>query len=145
MAEIIYNPTIQDGCKAEIEKHLVPFLWLVPNWVLFLNVNLLDSTSDNCGELATVTVDYDYRRITIDVATAWLDRTEDEKSFALVHELLHGYFALIADYARDAIHNLCPKDEAEKFNASMIKELTTRHEATTQDLAFAILNKFNER
>lgn len=140
---LIWNPQIQPINKAELEKHLTPFLWLVPQWCISLNINLWDSTQENCGELASVVVSYDYRRITIDFTTTWLDRTDREKTFAVVHELVHGFIAIMADFSRDTINNLCPESEAEKFNKFMQSELRTRHESATEDLAFAIMNKLN--
>lgn len=139
MPKITYNKQIEPENKAEIEHYLTPLLWLVPNWVLSLNIKLWDSLGD--GELASVSLDYAYRVLTIELSTAWLDRSDEIKQSALMHELLHGYFGLIADYAREAINNLCPVSEAEKFNRSMIKELTTRHEAATEELTFALTNK----
>jgi hypothetical protein len=105
-----------------------------------LEVCLWDSEPDGEGELANVKVAYDYRRIYLSFATAWLDRTETDKRQAVIHELLHGHFCLLANYARDKFDLLCPSGEAEKFNKSLQEELTVRHESATQDLAFAIDN-----
>lgn len=141
MREIIYNKNIEPQNKAEIEKRLTPFLWLAPNWCLELYVNLWDSVEG--GELASISLSYDYRRITIDFATAWLDRDAAIKEQTIIHELLHGYLGLVADYARDSFNNLCSKDDAPKFNEHLQNELRIRHESATQDLSFALLNKFN--
>jgi hypothetical protein len=141
---INWNPTIQPNNKTQIETPLNKYLWLVPQWCLFLDINLWDSTKDNDGQLACVYIQYDYRRIQIDFATAWLDRDDKEKEFCLVHELLHGFLGLIADYSRNTFNTLCPDTEAEKFNEHLIRELTVRHESATQDLAWAIFNNFNK-
>lgn len=138
--KIEYNQTIQADNQAKIESNLNPFLWLVPAWVLFIEINLWDCDED--GKLATIQVDYAYRRLTINFSSAWLDRSDYEKQFTVIHELCHAFFGLIADYARDAINNLCPKSEAEKFNKAMQAELAIRHESATQDLAKIIFDKF---
>lgn len=137
---IEYNKLIQLENKNKIELFLAPFLWLIPNWVLFLDVNLWDC--DESGKLAAVKLDYAYRRLTIDFYSSWLDRSDDEKRFVIVHELCHGFCGLIADFARDTINNLCPENEADKFNKHLQNELAIRHESATQDLAFAIVNNF---
>ncbi len=61
----------------------------------------------------------------------------------IVHELLHGFVAVLADYASNSFDILCPEETDAKFNKHLYAELRQRHEAVVQDLAFAIVNKFN--
>lgn len=140
---IDYAPTIQPTLRAEIEQHIEKYLWLFPKWVLVLNVNLWDAVADECGELASVVLHYDYRMVTISFTTAWFDRPEIVKEQAVIHEILHSYFGILADYARSNFDLLCDKNETPKFNQSLQNELAMRHESATQDLAFTIYELTN--
>lgn len=142
MTEIIFNPQIQPINRLVIEKYIKKYSWIIPRWCHQLHVGLWDCKDDT---LAEVKVDYCYRRATVDIYSSWLDRTEVEQEKALLHELIHIHLAIMADYARNEFNNLCPKEEAAKFNQHLIDQLTIYHESITEDLAFAILNKFNER
>ncbi len=141
MVEITWNKNIQPANKAEIEKYLSPVSWLVPGWVECINVNLWDSEA--ADERISINVHYDYRFCSLNFCSNWLVETETNKASQVIHELLHIHLSLIADYARDKINLLCPKEDAEKFNKSLIQELTTRHESATSDLAKVICDKLN--
>lgn len=141
---ITWNKNILDGHKREIENCISPLLWIIPKWCGFMHINLFDQHED--GALATVYVDYTYRRITINFFARWLTETPKERFFTVIHEFIHTNTAIIADYARDTFNTLCPSDEAGRFNKSIQEELITRHESATQDLAIAIFNQlYQER
>lgn len=144
MTEIVWNKNIEEQNKLEIEKYLVPFLWLVPGWCQTLYIALYPS-SETGESVVETTTNYDYRNIKIDFFSCWLNEREDAKAMHVVHELLHGFVAVLADYAGNSFDTLCPEETDEKFNKHLYAELKQRHEAVVQDLAFAILNKFNER
>lgn len=141
---IDYSPTIQPALRAEIERHIEKYLWLFPKWVLVLNVNLWDAVDAEYGELANALLHYDYRMVTISFTTAWLDRSEVVKEQAVIHEIVHSYFGILADYARSNFDLLCDKNEAPRYNQSLQNELSVRHESATQDLAFTIYELMNK-
>lgn len=142
MMKIIYHATIQPHNKMEIERLLQKWLWLVPAWCHILYVNLWDSQGDNCEKIADVKTNYDYRNIDLSLYTCWLDRDDERKESALVHELVHSFTAIVADHARNSFDTLCPKADAEKFNQHLQLELQQRYEASTEDLARAIYERF---
>lgn len=143
MVEITWNKNIEPANKAEIEKYLLPSLWLVPGWVESIDVILLDG--EEYGERISINCHYDYRNCFISFRCGWLNETEANKEQQVLHELIHIHLSLIADWARDKIHLLCPETDAEKFNKSLIAELTTRHESATCDLAKVIYDKCYNR
>lgn len=140
MVNIVFNGAIQPENQKVIGKYLEPWLWLTPPWCHQIYVNLWDS--DGGEQLAEVTVRYEYRRIQLTLYTCWLDRPEKERVKGIVHELIHGFIAIMADYARNSFDILCPDEEAEKFNKHLQAELAQRHEAATEDLANVLYDKF---
>jgi hypothetical protein len=140
MAQIIWNKEIEEVNKVEIEKYLMPYIWLVPSWCQKLVINLYP-VSENGGNAIETTTYYDYRWIKVNFYSSWLSERPEVKQEHIVHDLLHGFTSIVVDYAIDQIDNLCPESEAEKFNRSMKKQLSILCESMTQDLAFAILSK----
>jgi hypothetical protein len=141
MAAIIWSKDMQLHSRNEIEKFLSQLLWLVPGWVHVIYINLY-STGDEPGELISIRVMYDYRQATLDFCCAWLDEPDDKKLKTVAHELLHIHLNLMGDYARKRFDDLCPKDEAPKFNETLREAITERCEMATQDLAKAICDQF---
>lgn len=142
--KIIYHATIQPNNVAEIDRFLQKWLWLVPAWCHVLYINLWDSQGEDCEKIADVKTNYDYRNIDLSFYTLWLDRDEERKESAIVHELTHGFTAIVADYARNSFDLLCPKGDAEKFNQHLQQELHQRYEASTEDLSRAIYERFKD-
>jgi hypothetical protein len=141
MTEIVWNNGIEPQNKAEIEKYLNPFLFLIPKWCQRLVINVYPSDNGNAIETTT---HYDYRWIQMNFFSDWFVERNEVKQEDIIHDLLHGFTSIAIDYAIRQIDNLCPESEAEKFNRSMKEQLTILCESMTQDLAFAIMNKFNE-
>lgn len=140
--EITYNKGIRPSNQTQIQSMLVPHLWLVPGWVQSIHCNLWDGQEQ--GERISVTVNYDYRSVTLDFAAGWLDESDEMQSKQVLHELVHIHLCLVANYARDKINVLCPTSEAEKFNAVLQEELRMRHESATCDLTDVIWNKITK-
>jgi len=139
MTEIIYNPQIQPVNRLLIEKYLQKYSWLIPRWCHQLYVGLWDAKDET---LAEIKVDYCYRRAALDIYSCWIDRNTSEQERAILHELVHIHLAIMADYARNEFNNLVPKEEAAKFNQHLQDQLLIYHESITEDLAFAISEKF---
>lgn len=136
MINITYNKNIRTDHKAKIDAYLAKWHWLIPAWVQTIHCNLWDAEND--GDRITIKVNYDYRSICLDFCSGWLQEPDEQQEKQVVHELVHIYMALLADFARDRINTLCPVSEAEKFNAVLQEELRIRHESTTCDLTEAL-------
>jgi hypothetical protein len=143
--EIIFNKNIEPKNKEEIEKFLLPWIWLVPNWCQKIVINLYPVSENSPNNGIETTTHYEYRWIKIDFFSGWLTERDDVKQEHIVHDLLHGFTSIVVDYATEQIDNLCPPNEAEKFNRSMKTQMSILCESMTQDLAFAIMNKFKEQ
>ncbi|MCY7375994.1 MAG: hypothetical protein LH472_08490 [Pyrinomonadaceae bacterium] len=141
MAKIIWNKNIELENKIEIEKYLTPFLWLVPQWCQKIEVNL---TCANANYTAQILTRYEYRDAHLDVATDWLNQTAEKKTSDLVHELAHNFYNPLYLFALDNFDILLSENESAKYKQSMRESLRIFNELGTTDLAFAILNKFNE-
>ena len=140
MTQILYTNNIQPENRRIIQEHINGLLWLLPGWLHLLRVNLYDS-GDTPGELASISVMYDYREATLNMCCGWLDESPEHKMKAIVHELLHIHLNVLSDYAESKIDVLCPKDEQEKFNASIKADLRERLEYVTHDLAKVLCDK----
>lgn len=141
MAEIVWNRNVLSKNKKEIEKYLNTWLWLVPKWCQELHIALYPS-SENGNNACETTSDYEYRRIKIDFFTGWINERDEAKRMHIVHELIHGFIAPMADYASHTFDILASEDNEPKLNQTVNDELRVRHESATQDLAFAIYKKF---
>lgn len=141
MINIIFNPAVQPHNQEFIRQHLEPWLWLTPPWCHQIYINLWDSDADS-PTLADIVVHYEYRKMELSFYTCWLDRPQKERIRGVIHELIHGFIAIMGDYARNTFDNLCPESEAEKFNKHLQQELRQRHEAATEDLANVLYDKF---
>jgi Zn-dependent peptidase ImmA (M78 family) len=140
--KITWHAAMQPDNKAKIDFYFQKWNWLIPKWVLFTEICLWDSTAD-AEMTAQAFVNYSYRRLTLEVYTKWLDCPDDEKEFVIVHELIHAFTLPPITFARDFIDTASKDNEMLKETATA--ELNVRNESSTQDLAFAIYNKFNER
>ena len=137
-------PSIDFHYVSEIEKYLIPFIWLVPKWCQKLSINLYPIAENDANAIETTTY-YDYRRIKINFYSAWLSESPEAKQTHIVHDLLHGFTSPAIDYAINQFNLLCPIDEAEKFNKSINQQMSILCESVTQDLAYAILNNEKQR
>jgi hypothetical protein len=141
--EINWNKNIEPHNKAEIEKHLNPFLWLVPKWCQEIHINLFDSSSKHGDSAIETITNYEYRFIQIDFFSCWLNCSDETKKESVIHELAHGFTNLIYYQARRAV--IAGTADNEALQGFALDELSKTIEAATQDLAFAIYNKFNEQ
>jgi hypothetical protein len=143
MVEIVFNENIQPHNKAEIEKHLLPLLWLMPSWCVRLFINLPDNDPDDGDCIADTTTDFAYRFIRINIYSAWLNRPDLDKTKYLIHELIHGFTNTSYHQARRTIRILA--DNNADLKSFALNELSSTNEAQVCDLAHAIYQKFIER
>lgn len=127
--------------RAEIEKYLTPYLWLLPQWCL--DFQIYDAYSEESSEVAAdCQCDYKYRRVVLTFYSNWFVQTERNKEQALIHELLHAFINPLYHYAKEIAEGFA--EDNVRLKQALMGELKERNEAITQDLSFAIFNKFNE-
>lgn len=142
MVTISYNKNIEPVNKAEIQKYLEPFLWLVPTWCHEIVVSLWSAHDETQGRAAIRTgIDYEYRTASMDFYGCWLLCTDYDKGLHVVHDLLHIPSSIYVDYAEGCIKRLCPEEDTPKFRDHMLEESRMRCESMTQDLAKAIYGR----
>jgi hypothetical protein len=136
MVEVIWSEKIKPVNKLEIEKHLNPLLWLMPAWAHRLYVHMPDSDLDNDDAVAQTQTETAYRFIRLEIFTCWLNKSDEDKTFFLIHELLHGFVNTSYHQARKIIGNLAEdNDPLRKF---ALRELADANEAQVCDLTKAI-------
>lgn len=139
-----FDPAMPEVARECIEPVLGPLAWLLPPWCQKCHVFYSDDGRDtNLQNEAAIAAnnDYAYRRLSLTFYPCFLTHTPQEQYEMCVHDLLHASTCLLADYAREELERLLPKDEAPKYRAALMEELRQRHEAMTQDLAWVICRK----
>lgn len=139
MAKIIWNEAITSANKAEIEKHLEPFLWLVPKWCQHLFIGLWDADGD--AAISTI-VDYQYRRIELNFYSSWLTQSEYLKRDNVIHECVHFNVNHLFIEARSIVTNCLENEQLKNY---AFEQLKTAVESITQDLTFAINSQFDKQ
>lgn len=140
--KITYSGTIQPDNKAKVERYIDKWIWLLPKWALTLDVCLWNSDKNN-SETAIMCAEYDYRRLTLEIFTQWLDLSDSEKESTIVHEFIHAFTLPPITFARTTFDLLSEPETP--LNKLARQELNVRNESMTTDLAFAICEKFNDR
>ncbi|MGI8542466.1 MAG: hypothetical protein ACR2MD_03205 [Aridibacter sp.] len=138
--KITWNKNIEPENKAEIEKYLDPIRWLIPRWCQKLVVSLWDSDGD--GAAISTDVNYDYRNIELDFYSNWMLPDSQTKQENIIHECVHFFICPLYNQAQRFIENSADNDDTKKFK---LAELAITNESITQDLSYAIGNKFGSR
>lgn len=129
--------------KPRYEKIIKKASWLIPGWCQSVVV-FWDAHDDERASLYT-RVNYEYRFIQITVCSDCIGTSDKDLLTEVIHEMIHGFINPLADYAKEIVNTFCSKDDSPKTNKILHNEITRKNESVTQDLAFAISNKFNER
>ena len=137
MVKVTFHKQMSDENRAEIEKYLFPYLWLVPAWCHELFVDLHRYEDDSAISTA---IQYDYRTASMSFNAGWLLERPEHKQEMVIHDLLHISTSVYVDYAHGTFKRLCPEDEAKKFNEHILEESRMRCESMVQDLAHSIMN-----
>lgn len=137
----IFDPDIPPVVKGEIQRELEKLRWLIPGWCQRVHI-AFDEDGNQRGVLISCSVMYEYRSIRLLFYPAFLSEG-DRKFEHVIHDLLHGFSAVLVDYAETKINLLVPEDEAPKFRAALLDEMRIRHESFVQDLAFALAKKLD--
>jgi hypothetical protein len=138
MVKIVYDG-VPPGIKKEIQAELKALQWLIPSWCQYLYINW-NPTGSNDGTLIFCNTMYEYRNVRLTFCPLFLEET-DRRREHVIHDLLHGFAAPLADYAYDTIDRLVTADEAPKFRDSLLEELRVRNESFVQDLAHCLAAK----
>jgi hypothetical protein len=83
---VIWNPEVPEDIRRAIGQHLDRWLPFVPRWCHEVIIGW-ESRSDD-ADLDTTTT-YEYRWAKIMVRPSFLNRTQDERSNEVLHEILH--------------------------------------------------------
>lgn len=140
--ELVFNKNIEEVNKVEIEKYLKPFQWLIPGWLQILNIHIEPSENENL--IASMCVQERYREANLTIRPLFFTKDDLTKKDAIVHELIHIHTNPIHDFSKNAMRKFSGS-EIDSTMAVVFDEMECYLERQTQDLAFAILNKFNER
>lgn len=140
MSEITYNKNIEPNIKAIIESQLNNWTWLIPAWCKRLQINLVDG-GDFSADIET---SYEYRYATLRIDMSWFNIEDSHKTLDLVHELCHNFYNPMYWFARDNFDILLGDDSERKHRDSVRDTLRRFNEIGTQDLAYALINKFKD-
>lgn len=138
--KITFDENFPDLLRQEVENILTEFSWLLPQrWMQRIYVNY----DANEKEFACYTnTDKDYRFGTLTICAHWLRLDAGERIEVLIHELIHYSYSPAKNYALDITDKLCG-DNRTMFEI-IRSELNAKNEQGTQDIAWAVFNKFYE-
>lgn len=139
MTKFIFNPAIPKVIAKELRQELKDYEWLIPSWCQHIHVDWAEQGSTE-GTLITCQTSYEYRNARLTFYPQFLSEG-DQRAEHVVHDLLHGFTAVLANYAYDTISLLVPPEDAPKFRESLLEELRIRHESMVQDLAHCLVGK----
>jgi hypothetical protein len=134
----LFKASIPAEVRETVHAAFLECSWLVPGWCQRVYVSW-DGNGHSEAALS-INVDYECRWAWVDVYPAWLNSGPQIRRENVIHELLHISLNVLWDYARETIETLL-KEEAPRFHTVADKELRTRLESATQDLAFLIDRK----
>lgn len=137
--EIVFNKNIEEANKAEIEKYLTQFQWIIPAWVQALNVNI--ESTENESLIASCQVQERYREAALTIRPLFFTESEAVKTDTIIHELFHIHTNPLYDFAKNAIRKFS-EDENEKAMEIVFDEMDCYLERATQDLTKVIYDKF---
>ena len=141
IGKFVFSNDIPPELDSEIRKYLLPMEWLLPPWCQRCNVGYGEYNADNVDAAICANVSYRYRTMTLTFFLGWLESDSNRRLDMVVHDLIHSSTCILADYVRDEIKRLLPKDEAPKYHSAILNELEERHESMTQDLAHVITQR----
>jgi hypothetical protein len=139
-----------DGFPPKVRELVEPLLnetqWLFPLWMQKAIITW-DKQSDT-EAMVGIHVHKDYRWCRIIFFADFLSQPPDVQLETVYHEIVHCYNVPLKKVACDILDN-CIGDEqgemSEKLQTAYRKQIDYVMESITQDLAFVITEKFNER
>jgi hypothetical protein len=147
MAEIIFEFDVDfpDSVRGAVEPLLKDAAWLFPLWMQKV---ILTWDTNQDGAQAKILVYKDYRWCRIVIYPDLLSVPDDTRKESIYHEIIHCYNVPLKQVACEILEECMPDEKgefSEKLQNVLRKRIDRTMEAITQDLTYAILNKFNER
>lgn len=138
MSKIIFDKEIPETVLPELKHYVLPCEWLIPAWCEQVFIGWI-TNPDSEGATITTSLYYEYRWARLTFRPCFHEQTTKQEQ--VVHEFIHLFCGILADYARDTIKLLIPETDAPKFREHALAELTRRHESLTQDITLCIMRK----
>jgi hypothetical protein len=115
--------------------------WLLPPWCLRAIVTW--DAGEDAGALRC-SIDAEYRKFRLTFSPRFFDEDAATRRRHVMHELIHCHNLLIYDYARKQIRRLLPKDDAPKYQETVLEGLVEKMEQSTEDLTYCLTKKLDE-
>lgn len=138
---IIWDKNIEPANQSEIERHLHPFLWLVPGWVD--DLHLFTYGTDDSTSIASTTVKEQYRWVDLTLHPRWFTESNHCKQNSIIHELIHIHTNPLYDFSRNAIKRYAG-DSDEGQRQIVFDEMEAYLERSTCDLASVIMARMQQ-
>lgn len=136
-----FGPDFPENFKKPATGLLRSVLELLPCWVQEVYV----SWSEEDHAYASMSLDFNYRQLSLTLHRGLFDQTDEVKFQCLTHEIMHCYNVPIADAARDILDRMFP--EGDESSDPPLKELYHMHhdqlrkvtEQVNTDFTYAIM------
>lgn len=138
MSTIHFDKEIPEAVLPELQRYVLACEWLIPAWCQEVFVGWIAENDEGDASI-TAQVHYEYRWARFTFYPCFHQQTLKQEQ--VVHEFLHAFAAVLADYARDTIKLLIPEDDAPKFRQHALDELARRHESVVQDFTHCLMRK----
>lgn len=145
MIEIEFDIDFPDTVRGVIEPLIKETAWLFPLWMQKV-IMTWDSKQE--GSMAKIFVYKDYRWCRIVIYPDFLSILPTTQQESIYHEIIHCYNVPLKRVACEILDECMPNEQgefSEKLQNVLRKQIDSTMESITQDLAFAIMNKFNEQ
>jgi len=136
MVKINFEKNIPTEIRSAIEPLVNDLAWLIPGWCQYIDIRWQEENPQ--GAFMQCGTNYAYRWVSITVFPQWLMQEDSERKECLVHEIIHGLNAPLADWIREVIKTLAPEETEGRLQTILMDELVQRNESFVQDMAFAI-------
>lgn len=137
-----YDVDFPDSVRDVVEPLLENAKWLFPLW---MQKAILTWNPKQDGAMAEITLQKDYRWCRIVIFPDLLSVPYDVQQESVLHEIIHCYNVPLKKVACDILDECIGDDEgelSEKLQNVFRKQIDSTMESVTQDLTFAIQNKF---
>lgn len=133
---INWLPGVPDEVKASLLLLFEKFFWLLPRWCEELVVQFMPKTEDN-AELSLLNSE-EYRWVKLFIYPVWLQSSEEERAYNLIHEFVHASNGYLSDYLKRIIDAYVSD---EKTREVLKSEWQFYVERSTQDITHCIYAK----
>ncbi len=140
MPEIIFDGNFPSSAETELKDLLDKTCWLLPGWVQRLRIGW----NREEGVIATMRTEKEYRYCRLTIHPEFIEYGREYQMQVLYHEILHTFNTPALDTAKEYIETLCDELKNEMLKDVMIQAVNDKMEASTEDFAYTILNKFKE-